>query len=182
MAKFELTADELKIDVKKLGLDRFAKLAAQELQNSITRLTQETQKGRNADGGAIKGGYSESYKRAIAKGQVRGRGGVRKNSTSPVDLTISGEFLNSRQVTNLKDGAESRFGGTHSKPPKRPGSKRKSKGSKSISNAELAQHLDSRGFKGFHEFGLKDQLRIEQTFGAELLKAANESITVKKNT
>jgi hypothetical protein len=150
----------IKVIVSKVKLDKNAiskkallDLCKAEMLNTSARLRSETGKGRNADGGSIKpGGYSESYKKAIEAGRVRGgskRTGARKVSTSPVNLTITGDHLGSMQVRTVKDGAEIHFLGQHYS---------------GLSNAQLAATLEARGFTGTFELGVVDQKRIETNF------------------
>lgn len=172
---FKIKADRVKIDEEALKM----KIAQTVLQRRAAIIAEEiftrTQGGRDADGGPIgSGSYSESYKKAIRAGKVAG-----KVNTAPVNLSATGQLLQSIQVRPIRSGAEIYFAGTHvdrrnknprrgSSPGKRPtaagakksarvkpkralgGSRRtSSRRRRSQSNKDLAKHLQSRGFKNW---------------------------------
>jgi len=137
------------------GVQRFAEA---ELSNTRARLGQAVAAGRGADGQRIKNSYSKSYQR------TRREAGL---PTSPVNLNFTGQMMLSRQVSRTRNGARLSFSGINSR-------SRRSQG-RTARNAEIARHLDQRGFKGFHEFGRADLRRIERAW-SRLLSGQLSSI------
>lgn len=156
--KFTITADELKIDLSKLSLERFAKVAETQVVETITRIDANLSRGLDAHGQALKP-YAAST--AAKKKEELG--------TTTVNLTNTGELRNSRKaVKKILGGAESRFLGNH-----------RSKGKGSLPNAQLAQYLYGDR-PGWHEFGEVDLKRIQDRFAKEVEKSLREAVTVKK--
>lgn len=156
--KFTITADELKIDLSKLGLARFAKLAETQVVETITRIDANLSRGLEANGQALK-----PYAKSTAERKKEDLG------TTVVNLTETGELRNSRKaVKRIPGGAESTFIGNH-----------RSKGKGSLPNAQLAQYLYAER-PGWHEFGEADLKRIDERFSKEVEKALKEAVTVKK--
>lgn len=147
MAKAKMSFDKVQINLKALNRAVFETLAEQLAHDINARLNSEIGKGKTANGRRLKQ-YKESYKKAIRKGKVRaGNSGARKVSTSPTNLTITGDLLGSKIVRRIKGGAEIRFFGQHYS---------------GISNAELAQSLIKRRFTGWHLLGQKDREHIDK--------------------
>jgi hypothetical protein len=149
---------------KKMLLD----LCEAEMKTTVARLRKETGSGKGADGQPIKpGGYSDSYIKAIQAGRVRGGSkgtGARKVTTSPVNLTISGDLLGSMQVRVVRDGAEIHFLGAHTA---------------KISNAQLAAALLGKGFEGWFEYGQVDQKRTEASANKLFDEAMKKLVVLK---
>jgi hypothetical protein len=157
--KLTITADELNIDLSKLSLERFQKIAEQQVVETITRIDANLSKGLDADGGSLKG-YAKSTLEKKKK----------ELGTTVVNLTETGQLRNSRRaVRKIPGGAESRFIGNHS-----------TKGNSSLPNAKLAGYLHDKGFTGWHQFGAEDLKRIQDRFSAEVGKALKEAVSVKK--
>lgn len=156
MAKFTLTADKMKIDISKLGIDRFKRVAKIALHDINARLEKEITLGRNAHGGAIKpGGYK-------TRGVRRTGGRATKNySSSPVNLYLTGDMRKSKQIRLISDGAELYFN--------------------SADSEKKARWLHERGFTGWHELGDQDIKMITERMEKEVDKAFDEAIQVKKN-
>lgn len=144
--KFTISFPSVTINREAIGKAEVVKLLSQEALNTRTRLEQARLGGKGADGQDIKpGGYSPAYIEAIEAGRVKNHG-VSKVSTSPVNLTISGNMSRSIQVRNGRDSssAEIFFNDANT--------------------AKQAIGLLSRGFNHWFEFGKTDIERVSKSF------------------
>lgn len=179
--------------VKQFG-QQFPAFAEKELKDVLLRVRGEAEKGRDPNGAALTPGYSESYKKAISAGLVRGK----DPGNLSVTLRATGAMQGSMQTEKLGNGAQIFFSGQHpaSKPlkarrtvNKKTGAikriPRKLKASKttktrksgsSISNAELATVHENRG-RVFAGYGTRDIDRIEKSIDRELDKILKALVT-----
>jgi hypothetical protein len=164
----KISYDKAKYRKGPLDLKNFIQVAQEECLIQRDRLDRNIQKGLDVTGKKLKK-YSAAYKKAIENEEVTGGTGglgVRKVSTR-TNLTISGDLLGSRQVVKTKDGAMCIFQGGHYS---------------GLTNADLAESLHKRGFKGWHEFSKKDLKRVDAAMGRKADEAIKKSIEIKKDT
>lgn len=158
--KFTISLSDVRVNPNALDPVRINAFLQREATNQKAKLDQGIASGMGVDGQEIKpGGYSPGYRAAIRKGQVKAPNGVRKVQEEPVNLTISGDMLRARQVSQGADGksAEIKFG--------------------SGAEAAKAGHLLARGFQHWNEFGQEDVKRIEESFGALVSEMAANIFT-----
>jgi hypothetical protein len=155
MANYELTYDKLNIKPGEFSQNVFNKVAQQQLTDINARLEAAITRGRNAKGQAIKpGGYKTQR-------TVRVRGRASKNyATSPVNLQLTGDMRKSKQVKEIRDGAELFFN--------------------SGREAQKAAGLHARGFNGWHEFADRDIEAVERAMADEMERAMARAIEVKR--
>lgn len=170
MIKFKVQVDGLKLDLGQLQLNKFKKIAKQELENTKDRLTRNIKQGKDAEGNSL-APYSPAYRKAIKKGYAKSLGAT-KARVHPVDLTISNTMLNSRTTKELFNGAELVFTGNHG----------------GISNEELAKSImhPKKSAKhpnrkvnprtGWHSLGKKDLERIKNRIDKEIEKISKNLI------
>lgn len=169
--KYEIDFPAIKFDenfIRKLDLPTVFK---QEMLTTATRIKQETQAGRTAEGGALRG-YSEGYKRWRA----------RRGLSSHTNLTVTGELARSMVVNQVgPEEVDIAFQGQHAPSSRRTVARsakskarnvRPKRGGASLSNAALAQSLYAKGFTGWFTYARKDIDRIK----AAVLKKINSEL------
>ena len=168
--KYEIDFPAIKFDenfIRKLDLPTLYK---QELLTTATRIKQETQAGRTADGGSLKA-YSPAY------AKWRAQHGL----TTHTNLTVTGELARSMVVSQAgPEEATIAFQGSHaaskhrtvSRAAKNSKPRKSSSGGHGLSNAALAGALIAKGFTGWFSYGRKDIERIK----ASVLKKINSQL------
>jgi len=168
--KIEIDFPEIKIEdqwVEKLGLP---KVIGQELQTSRTRIEDNLNDGKDANGVALRP-YSPAYAYAKARGiEVRGQKKRKKSRPektygpayggSTVNLLVTGELHRSMNVNVPKSVDEE---GTITFQGTREGG---------LSNAGLAASLYARGFVGWFQLGKADLKRLQES----IMKAIDKNI------
>ena len=186
MSGFDFKFDGIQINAQAFDLaEPLQKAALQEITTTVANCKHKSDQGLNADKGKLKS-YSPSYQNAIARGWVQGKGAETAGLTN---LTQSGALMESRDATQLPDGAQSTFQNQH--PPYRHKARKGNraprqshKGGKSAppSNAQLAGYLMEKGFTNWHAFGQDDLDRIHNTFEQAGYQVLDNSIRVVKAT
>lgn len=134
----ELDIDGTKIVINKrivnsaLDQRELSKVIQKSVASVVLNIVQRARSNKRADGGTIKARYSKSYREAILAGTVRGKDGTR------VNLTATGEFLQSMQVKELPGGARIVFTGSHAKTSRKKSTRTKAQRQR-ISNLRSAR-------------------------------------------
>lgn len=171
MIKAEIKYDTVEIDPKELTEEQFAKTAERAMLDVLGFHQKNYKQGLGVDGSRRK--LSKEYTEQKSKA---GRNPIN-------DFYFSGKLLLSISTRAIKWGVETIFEGDHPVrgTDKKTGKLKLSGSQKTVSNAEIAEGLQKRGFK-FHFFTKKNIDYVHSFFEKDASKKLNDAIKEKKRT